>query len=236
MRYRQFCPVAKAAELLGERWTFLIIRELLMGGTRFSELQSGLAQISPSLLTKRLNELRENGLVLRRKLHGKRGYEYVLTQAGKELMPVLEQLGNWGMRWARDQMDYSDYDVELLMIYLQRSIKTDQLPGSETVIKFHFTNLPKLGSWWIVVQGDSVELCLQDPGREVDVYFTSDLQTMVDYWMGDLTLKAACADGRMKLVGEQHLTNRVHNWLAPSIFADVPRWTPVTLTGVARAS
>lgn len=234
MRYRQFCPVAKASELLGERWTFLIIRELLMGGTRFSELQAGLAQISPSLLTKRLGELVDNGLVLRRKLHGKRGYEYVLTQAGKELMPVVEQLGNWGMRWARDQMDYSDYDVELLMIYLQRSIRPDKLPGSETVIKFHFTDLSKLSSWWIVVQGRSVELCLQDPGREVDVYFTSDLQTMVDYWMGDLSLKEACGDGRMKLVGDQHLTRKVNDWLAPSIFADVPRKTPQKLLAVAR--
>ena len=116
MNYGQFCPVSKAAEVLGEKWTLLIVRELLMGGSRFNTLQRGLSSISPTMLTKRLHELVEHGLVMKKKIPGQKGYEYFLTESGKELYPVLEQLGIWGMRWAREGMPDSDLDVELLML------------------------------------------------------------------------------------------------------------------------
>ncbi|MFV8783639.1 winged helix-turn-helix transcriptional regulator [Microbulbifer sp. SA54] len=222
MEYGQFCPIAKAMDLLGERWTMLILRELHMGGTRFSELQRGLPLISPTILTKRLKELYDAELILRKKIPGQRGNEYFLTQAGKETLPVLQLVGEWGMRWARGDIRDSDLDVELLMLYLQRSLKTDMLPGDQSVIQFRFTDLDKLHSWWLMVKGCNVDICLEDPGQDVDVYITTDLRTMVNCWMGDESYRDAIADNRMKLVGPSALTRNIQSWISDSIFAGIP--------------
>lgn len=222
MEYGQFCPVAKALEVLGERWTILIVRELLMGGTRFNELQRGLNQISPTVLTKRLNDLTESGMVIRKKIPGQRGYEYFLTEMGEELLPVVKCIGEWGMRWARGKMDDSDLDLELLMLYLQRSIQPEKLPGNESVIRFKFTDVNKFNDWWVVVNNKDVDVCVRNPGKDVDVYFTTDLRTMIEVWMGDTSYKTAMDDSRLKLVGPSALTRNVTSWLAPSIFADIP--------------
>lgn len=219
MSYNQFCPLAKAMDLLGERWTLLIVRELLMGATRFNELQRGLTLISPTILTKRLNELAEANVVLRKKIPGQKGYEYQLTEMGRDLMPAVEALGAWGMRWARGTMNDDELDVELLMLYLERSILRDKLPNGETIIRFQFTNLSQYRDWWILVKPEHTEVCLKDPGREVDVYFTVDLRTMTEVWMGDCSFKAAMADGRLKLVGNSALTRSVSSWLALVRFA-----------------
>ncbi|MBT3045741.1 MAG: transcriptional regulator [gamma proteobacterium symbiont of Ctena orbiculata] len=221
MEYGQFCPVAKAMEILGEKWTVLILRELHMGGSRFSELQRGLCLISPTILTKRLNDLADAELILRKRIPGQRGYEYFLTQAGKETLPIIKIIGEWGMCWARGDLRETDLDVELLMLYLQRSIQPDNLPGNQTVIQFHFTNLKKLATWWLIVKGDSVDICLEDPGQEVDIYFTTNLRTMIDCWMGDENYQSAIADGRLNLVGPSALTRNIQSWLSDSIFAGI---------------
>ncbi len=222
MEYGQFCPVSKAMEILGEKWSLLIVRELLMGGTRFNELQRGLSLISPTILTKRLNELADAGIIIRKKIPGQRGYEYFLTEMGQELMPVVKAVGAWGMRWARGQMPESELDVELLMLYLQRSIITNKLPGTETVIQFKFVDLDKYQDWWLVVIGDRIDICTKDPGKDVDVYFTVDLRTMVELWMGDTAYKTALSDGRLKLVGPSALTRNVSSWMVASQFAGMP--------------
>ncbi len=221
MEYGQFCPVAKAMELLGEKWSLLILRELHMGASRFNELQRGLSLISPTVLTKRLKELADAELILRKKIPGQRGNEYFLTQAGLETLPLLKGIGDWGMRWARGDIRDSELDVELLMLYLQRSIITDSLPGSQSVIRFKFTDLKKLGNWWLLIKGSNVDICLEDPGKEVDVYLTTDLRTMVNCWMGDETYRAAIADKRLKLVGPSVLTRNIQHWISDSIFADI---------------
>jgi len=221
MEYGQFCPVAKAMEVLGEKWTLLILREMHMGATRFNEMQRGLTLISPTILTKRLNELVDCEIILRKKIPGQRGNEYFLTQAGKETLPLLKGIGDWGMRWARGDIRDSDLDVELLMTYLQRSIVTDALPGDQSVIRFRFTDLKKLSNWWLLVKGCNVDICLEDPGQEVDVYLTTDLRTMVNCWMGDETYRAAIADKRMQLVGPSALTRNIQLWIADSIFAGI---------------
>ncbi|MCG6872610.1 MAG: winged helix-turn-helix transcriptional regulator [Gammaproteobacteria bacterium] len=222
MEYGQFCPVAKAMEIIGERWTMLIVREMLSGATRFSELQRGLCLISPTVLTKRLADLSEAGVILRKKIPGQRGYEYFLTEMGQGLMPVVKQVGDWGMRWARGNISDTDLDLELLMLYLQRSVDTEKLVGNETVVRFKFTDLEKYSDWWLVARKKDVDVCYQDPGKEVDVYFTVDLRTMTELWMGDTTYRKAAAAGRLKLVGPVALTRNVSSWLVPSIFAGIP--------------
>jgi len=219
--YNQFCPIAKAMELLGEKWSLLIVRELLMGATRFNQMQRGLPSISPTLLTKRLNVMEEQGLVHKRRIPGQRGYEYFPSEACEELFPVVEQVGIWGMRWARHQMTEDDFDLDLLMTYLERSIQPDKLVGNKTVIRFNFTDVSDYASWWIVVENNNVDVCVHDPGKEVDVYFNVCVRVMCQLWMGDISYKRAVSDGLLNLVGPKSLTRNVESWLKPSIFAGI---------------
>lgn len=219
MSYKQFCPIAKAMEVVGERWTLLVVREMLMGSRRFNEFQRGLPGISPTLLTKRLTDLEEKGLLIKKRIPSQKGYEYFPTIPCKALMPVLEQIGTWGMHWARDQMLDEDFDPELLMLYLERSIQPDKLPGTLTVIRFNFMDVKDYPNWWIVVEDESVEVCIKDPGKEVDVYFNCCVRLMCELWMGDVSYKQALADGHLQLVGPKILTRNVSAWLAPSVFA-----------------
>lgn len=222
MEYGQFCPVAKATEIIGEKWTLLVIRELLMGGTRFNELQRGLSHISPTMLSRRLDSLAAHGLVLKKNIPGQKGFEYFPTKSCQELLPIIQSLGDWGMRWARSNLTEKDYDVELLMVYLKRSIVQDKLVGKETVIRFKFTDIEEYPDWWLVVTGDDIDLCVNDPGKDVDVYFTSNVKTMADIWMGDTTYRKAIRAGDLKIVGDKNLTNNITAWMANSIFTDLP--------------
>ena len=221
VEYGQFCPVSKAAEVLGEKWTLLIIRELLLGATRFSQIQKGLARISPTLLNKRLDSLQQHGIIVRRRIAEQRGTEYQLTEAGRELMPIIMQTAEWGMRWARGQMSDDELDVELLMSDVQRRIDISKLPGGQTVIKFHFTDLDDFGKWWIKIKDGDVDLCVENPGTEVDVYITSDLRTMTEIWMGDLSINKAKTSKRLKLVGQSKLLKNINSWLGLHLYAHV---------------
>ena len=139
--YGQFCPVAKSTEILGDSWSMLIVRELLLGSTRFSALERGLPRISPTVLNTRLKDLERNGVLVKRPLNGQRGHEYRLTPAGRELSGVIDALAVWGMRWARDEMADEDADVTFLMFDIQRNLITGALPDGETVLSFHFPDL-----------------------------------------------------------------------------------------------
>jgi len=221
VEYGQFCPISKATEIIGEKWTILILRELLMGATRFNELQRGLSLISPTLLSKRLDFLSAHGLVLKKKIPGQKGFEYFPTESCMELLPIIQSLGEWGLRWASSSLTQKDYDIELLMLYLQRSIQVDKLPGKETVIRFNFTDVKKFPEWWLVVGGDKVDACTKDPGKDIDVYLTTTIKTMVDIWMGETNYRKAQKEDRIKIVGNPHLTSNITNWMANSVYADL---------------
>jgi len=223
MRYGQFCPVAKATELVGERWTFLIIRELLMGGRRFSELQRGLGGISPALLTARLKMFEAEGLVVRRKIPGQRGFEYFPTKVCEALLPVIVALGEWGLLWARHTLSADDFDPELLMFYLERSVDPAALPGRETVIQFRFLDLKDQCKWWLIVNGEKTQLCLVDPGRDVDVWISTTVHTMHDVWMGDRSYGSAIDEGELVIEGDPAITRRMSTWMRPSVFHDSRR-------------
>ncbi len=223
MKYGQFCPVAKATELLGERWTFLIVRELLMGAHRFSELQRGLGEISPALLTARLKSFEEEGLIVRRKIPGQRGFEYFPTEACQALLPVIKALGDWGLLWARQKLSGEDFDPEFLMFYLERSVDPSALPGRETIIQFRFLDLKEQCKWWLMVNGDKTQLCLVDPGRDVDVWISTTVRTMHDVWMGDRSYRSAIDSGDLVIEGDPMLTRRMSRWMRPSVFHDSKR-------------
>lgn len=231
IRYGQICPVSKTAELLGERWTLLIVRELVLGTTRFNDFQRALSQISPTLLTKRLNELQEAGLVLRKTIPNQRRTEYCPTAACKELEPIIVGLGEWGMRWARGQMNDDELDVEMLMYDLQRRIDATQLPGGRTVIKFFFRALPKFAHWWIVIEADGQRiLCVNNPQVPVDIELVTDLRTMSHVWAGDLDLRVAKDMGRLELKGNPILVRTISSWLRRGMFADVrPQAGPISI-------
>lgn len=223
MQYNQFCPIAKAAEILGERWTILILREMLMGGRRFNEIQRGLGDISPAILTARLKSLEADGMLVRRKISGQKGYEYYPTAAAEALLPLLKSLGDWGMLWARHTVLDSDLDAEFLMFYLERSVEPSRLTGGNTVIKFRFNDLSEQQNWWLLVESDKTQVCLKDPGRDVNVYFNCSLRTMHDVWMGDRSYREAVKSGDLVIEGEPALTRTVQSWLRSSIFAESPR-------------
>lgn len=223
MKYGQFCPIAKTTEILGEKWTILIIRELLMGACRFSEFQRGLGLISPALLTSRLKALEDHGLVIKRNAPGQRGYEYFPTEACEGLMPVLVAMGEWGLCWAQHTILDDDYDVEFLMYYLERSIEPTKLIGNQTVIQFEFTDLKLQKKWWLLVKDDRVDLCIKDPAKDVDIFFVSTVKVMTDVWMGDRSYKDTLNSKELQVQGPPALIRNISSWLKPSIFVDAPR-------------
>lgn len=219
--YGQFCPVAKATEIVGEKWTVLILRELLLGSTRFSELQKALPRISPTLLSRRLKLLEQKGLLVKKSPPGQRSAEYRLTACGRELQPLIEHLAVWGMRWARGQMSDDELDVEFLMWDLQRRLDTDLFPGGETVLCFHFDELKKHRTWWMVAREGEVDLCTENPGREVDLYINTSVRTLVEIWHGDIKLDQAKRDDKLRVHGNAPLSRSMEQWLGISPFAGV---------------
>jgi DNA-binding HxlR family transcriptional regulator len=219
--YGQFCPVAKATDIIGERWTVLILRELLLGTTRYIDFQRGLSRISPTLLSKRLKALEEKGLIVRKRSPGQKNHEYFLTACGRELEPIIEHLAVWGMRWARGQMTDSELDVEFLMWDLQRRLQTDRLPDGETVLCFTFDELKQFKTWWLVACGEEVDLCTENPGKDVDLYINTRVRDLVEVWSGDLDLKKALRDKLIRAHGNTHLARTMPDWLGICLYADI---------------
>lgn len=225
--YGQFCPVAKATEIIGEKWTMLILRELLLGTCRFSDFQRAISRISPTVLSRRLKQLEETGIVVRKRVTGRDSYEYYLSPAGKELEPVVEQMAIWGMRWARSQLSDEELDVDLLMMDVQRRILTDHLPGGETVLCFSFADVPDLSgackamSWWLVINDDEIDLCDRDPGKDVDLYISSKIRDMVEVWEGDQDLKTALREERLTAIGDRRLIRSMPDWFGRSTLAHI---------------
>jgi len=219
--YGQFCPVAKAGDIIGERWTVLILRELLLGTTRYNDFQRALSRISPTLLSKRLKMLEDKGLVVRKRPPGAKNHEYHLTACGRELEPMIEHLAVWGMRWARGQMTDSELDVEFLMWDLQRRLQTDRLPDGETVLCVEFDELERFRTWWLVARGGEVDLCSENPGKEVDLYINTTVRDLAQVWRGDVPIAKAQRSKSIRTHGNVHLARTMKDWLGICLYADV---------------
>ena len=224
--YNQFCPVAMAAEVLCSRWTVVLLRELLAGSTRFNDLRRGLPRMSPALLSQRLKELEETGIVERKPVPGEPAIlEYALTDAGRELQPLVESFGKWGQRWIPSKLSLEQLDAQLLMWDMRRGLNFDPPPTRRLVIQFQYSDAPRRDrNWWLIVSPDEpVDLCSVDPGHDVDLYVTGTLRTMTAIWMGIETVREARARGDLMLTGDRDLIDTMERWLGLSPFAPVER-------------
>ena len=218
--YGQFCPIAKASEVLGERWTHLVIRELIVGSTTFNGLRRGVPLMSPSLLSSRLKSLEQAGVINR--IEDGKGVSYTLTEAGQELKPIIMQLGVWGHRWVRSQLTREDLDPSLLIWDIHRNIDTESFPPERTVLSFEFSDYEKKYRYfWLVVTNGDVDVCLKDPGHEVDLHILSDTKTLTGVWMGDLSLRQALQTKLISLHGSSSLKRNISNWLGRNYYADI---------------
>lgn len=219
--YGQFCPVAKAMEVLDERWTMLVIRELLEGSRRFNDLRRGLPRMSPALLSKRLASLTRVGVVQHR-TEGDHSC-YSLTDAGLELAGVIDSLGAWGVRWIPVLGD-ADLDPHLLMWDIRRKIPLEAWPTVRTTVAFELSGVPpKSARWWLVVDGGSADICDADPGHEVAALVLADLRTLTRIWRGDIDWGPALRDGTVRLSGPAANCRQIPDWLGQSRAALIPR-------------
>lgn len=224
--YNQFCPVSMAAEIICSRWTLLVLRELVVGSTRFNELRRGLPGMSPALLSKRLKDLEAAGIVMHIAAEREPGVlEYRLTEAGNELRPVIEAIGIWGHRWITTEATLKNLDANLLMWDIRRTISTDPMPPRRNTIQFIFNDRPpsERNYWLIVEPGNEVDLCLVDPGFDVDLYVLTDLRTMTEIWLGYTALGPVSEDGRLVLTGSRKLAADLRRWLKLSVFAKMEK-------------
>lgn len=219
--YGQFCPVSMAAEVLCTRWTPLLIREFIAGSTRFNDLRRGVPRMSPALLSKRLRELEQAGIVERFEGRETGAQEYRLTPAGYDLRPIVEGLGHWGQRWIETQLSLKNLDPSLLMWDMRRNLNTTPLPPRRSTIYFLYPELsPARKNWWLVVEpAQPTDLCSTDPGFEVDLYVEFDLRTMTAIWMGFTTVADELRAERLSLTGEPLLRQSMQRWLGLSVFA-----------------
>lgn len=224
--YNQFCPVAMAAEILCARWTLVLLRELVVGSTRFNDLRRGVPRMSPALLSKRLKELEAAGVVSRSPVAGEPDvFEYKLTAAGRELKPVVEAVGAWGHKWIESEASLKNLDPNLLMWDMRRNVDPTPMPRRRSVIQFIFADLPEARrNFWLIVQpGHEVDLCSVDPGFDVDLYLSTDLRTMTEVWMGYTGIARAKDQGRLTITGDRQLEADLNTWMGLSRFAKLEK-------------
>lgn len=219
--YNSFCPVAKACEIIEPRWTLLILSELSHGATRFNEIRRGVPGISPTLLSKRLKEMEHHGLVRRAEIGaGEPGY--TTTPMADELEPVVKALGKWAHRNLDREVSLENLDARLLMWNMRRKIDTNALPrGRTTVIQFTYPELTaEERHYWLVARpGQPVDLCLLDPGRDVDLFIRADLKAMTSAWMGWSSLRTEIHANRIALIGDPKLIATLEKWMVRSSYA-----------------
>ena len=218
--YGQFCPVALGAEIFAERWTPLILRELLMGGRRFSDIHRGVPRISRNLLTQRLRSLRSSGIIEQLPVERGHGHEYRLTVAGRELAPVIDALGTWGYRWASKDLTDENLDPDFLMWVLRRMVRVDAFPAERVVLLFRFRRYHDR-LFWLVLQRPEADLCLFDPGYEVNLEIDAKVEALARVCLGHLELREAVRTGDVKVHGAPRYRNALGTWLGVTRFASM---------------
>ena len=212
--YKQFCPIAMASAVLCTRWTMPLLRELLAGSTRFNELRRGVPKMSPTLLSRRMKELEQAGVIERRAVRSEKGvFEYRLTESGEDLRTVVEAIGSWGQKWIDKKQSLKNLDPSFLMWDMRRKLRPLPPPNRRTVIQFLYPEQPpsKRCYWLVVEPQGEVDLCSRDPGFEVDLYVSTDLRTMTAIWMGLTTLDKERAN--IRFTGTRDTARKMQVWL-----------------------
>jgi DNA-binding HxlR family transcriptional regulator len=220
--YGQFCTVARGAEVLCERWTPLVVRELMCGSRRFNDLHRGVPRMSTSLLAQRLRQLEAFGVV-RREAVGK-VWEYSLTEAGEELRPIVMALGHWGARWIGTRLREDQLDAGLLMWDIRRSVQLHAFPDRPVVVHFMFTDA-RTGekAWWLVVEDGEADLCRDDPGRDLTLVVEATVRGLTDIWSGERSAREVQGARELRVQGAREDAARLWDWLGSSAFAPT-RW------------
>jgi DNA-binding HxlR family transcriptional regulator len=219
--YGQFCPMAKAMDVLDERWTLLIVREMLLGSRHFNDLRRGVPKMSPTLLSKRLKSLTRAGVIERDDTDGRTSY--TLTPCGQELAGVVQALMEWGTRWV-GELGEEDLDPHLLMWDIRRSVPIDAWPRARTVVAFRLSGVAtKASQWWLVVADGQADMCDFDPGYDVTVTVDSSLRTLTEIWRGDASWSRSLMDGSVTVSGPADARREVPAWLGQSMAAAIPR-------------
>ena len=219
--YGQFCPMSKAMEVLDERWTLLVVRELLLGSCHFNDLRRGLPKMSPALLSKRLKSLSRAGVVARAEVDGRSTYS--LTPCGQELGEVVDALGRWGIRWLGEVAD-ADLDPHLLMWDIKRHVPAEEWPRERTVVGVRFDDVPAwVSAWWLVTSEGEVDVCDFDPGFEKVATVRTSLRTLTAVWRGDRSWTQAIRSGALVVEGPAEVRRALPRWVGQGDFAEVPR-------------
>lgn len=223
--YNQFCPVAKACEVLEPRWTLLLLSEMWSGSRRFNEIRRGVPGMSPTLMSKRLREMEDRGLVIRVRHPATGEINYRTTGIADELEPIVRELGKWAHRNIDADVTLEKLDARLLMWNMRRKINPSSLPASRrSVICFIFPELPREEqSYWLLCKpGNPVDLCSTDPGHEVDLFVTADLKALTSAWIGFSSLSAELARNKIMLVGNPSMAATIGAWMVRSSYATAP--------------
>lgn len=224
----KFCPIALASDVIADRWTPLILRELVLGNTRFNDIIRGLPGISRSLLVKRLKHLERKGVVERWPLPSGRGHEYHLTPAGRDLHPLLMAMGRWAVRWLYDEIEPREVDAVTLMWWMHRLVDPEQLPPGRVVVQFDHTAPERVTLWLVFDRGD-VSVCMQHPGFDPDVVVTTRTPDLAEVFAGMASWKGAVSRGRITVDGPPRLARALPRWFTWSPFADDTRARAATL-------
>jgi DNA-binding HxlR family transcriptional regulator len=208
----QFCPIAMAADLLATRWTLVVVSELLSGSTHFNEIRRGVPRMSPTLLSKRLRELGEAGVLTQE------GGQYFLTPSGRDLEPIVQGMGRWALRWANSECSLTNLDVRLLMWNMRRNLRPWANLAHRTIVQFSFPKLPveQRPHWLIVAPGQPVDLCSIDPGGEVDLLVTADLRATTSAWLGMSEFEEELEARHITLDGDSSLAATFTRWIGRS--------------------
>lgn len=217
--YGQFCSIARSLDLLGERWTLLVVRELLCGSRRFGEIQRGIPRISRTMLSARLRELADAGVLEAR--DGAAGPEYELTPAGHELAAVIRELGTWGQRWLPRELQRSELDMRALVWDIRRRVRRELLPEQPLVVTIECTDARGAGArHYLLLRRSEVSLCPGNPGYPEELHLRAGRRTLIEWWRGDLTFRQARAAG-MTVTGPREMVRAFPTWFERYLFAAV---------------
>jgi len=216
--YRQFCPVAKGAEVFATRWTPLVLRELMSGERSFNDIHRGVPLMSRALLAERLRQLEDDGIVAKspRPGQGQTGHQWQLTAAGEALRDVIDVLGRWGLIYGRQKVRSGDYDSTVLMWALRRRVDRDALPERRVVVQFRLSGVARCRTGvrlhWLVLERDQVDVCYKDPGYAVDATVSGEMSALVDVYLGYATWSKA-TQRALSLDGDKQVVRNLERWL-----------------------